>query len=155
MKVPALLNEKNFYPDFTCTSRALLLYSTLIPIGAEYEVTIWSISETWVIMVCGSLPGVKPLLDRYLPKGLQDTDYSSNRQPGRPDDYGLASIRRAAVSSRGTRGESDSPQQRRRELLVDPEDRWIRATTRIEIEREILSTTDKALPPLPGEYSGI
>lgn len=151
MKVPALLAVKNFYPDFTCTyTTPTSIPTVLTRPGAEYTVTIWSISETWVIMVCGSLPGMKPLLDRYLPKGLQDSDYSSNRHRGRPDDYGLANIRPVAVSVHETRIECEEPQ--RRVPRVDPEDRWIRATTQIDIQTESLHTDEKtgAVPTVYG-----
>lgn len=96
--------------------------------------TIWSISETWVIVVCGSLPGVKPLLDRYLPKQFQESDGSSNQHQGRPDDYGLANIRPVAVSVNETRIECDEPQ--RREPQMDLDERAIRATTQIDIHTE-------------------
>jgi hypothetical protein len=109
--------------------------------GGEYKVTIWSISETWVIIVCGSLPGMKPLWDRYITNRLKDENLL-NRHPGRPDDYGLIDIRPKMLSANETWVESAPP--RRRENHMDPEERGIRATTRIEITRSMVSMDDKA-----------
>ncbi|RJE21361.1 hypothetical protein PHISCL_06293 [Aspergillus sclerotialis] len=140
MKVPALIALDSFYPDFT---------------WGEYEVTIWSISETWVIVVCGSLPGMKPLLNRYLPKRFQESGFSSNQSRCRPDDYGLAHIQPVSVSINETRIEYDEP--RHREPRMDLDERAIRATTQIDIHTEGAKTDEQVVkmnPTMTNVYNG-
>ena len=42
--------------------------SLLMFLGATYNLVIWSGSEIFVIIVCGSVPPLKPLWDRYVLK---------------------------------------------------------------------------------------
>lgn len=120
-------------------------------VGGEYEVTIWSISETWVIIFCGSLPAMKPLWDHYISKGGKESSLL-NCNVGRPDDYGLAKMRPKPkiFSLNETRIESVVPppprRARSRRDRLDLEERGIRATTRVEISRSfVIFTDEKAL----------
>lgn len=102
--------------------------------------TIWSISETWVIIVCGSVPGMKPLWDRYIAKSPKH-DSLLNGSRGRPDGLGLVGTRPKMFSAHEAWVECPTPPRRRSNM--DVEERGIRATTRIEITRSTVSMDEK------------
>lgn len=40
-----------------------------INLGGEYGLTVWGVSEIFVIIVTGCIPTLKPIYDRYFPRG--------------------------------------------------------------------------------------
>lgn len=121
------LSNANAHPDFTCNS----LFPKLFPLlwmadilGDEYGLTVWSVAETLVIMVCGSVPSLKPIWDYFFGK-KQASTYSDSQ-----DSYRLRYLyqRRPSCSCR-----SHGFECMHTTLSSHIDEPGIRATTRIEV----------------------
>lgn len=102
-----------------------VLYMADIALGDEYGLTAWSVAETFVIMVCGSIPSLKPLWDFFFGKKQRST--FSNSQ----DSYRL---RYFHPRRRNCSCQNDGFQCLLHTTLASQVDEpVIRATTRIEV----------------------
>ena len=144
------------HPDFTCKSphfsETFLLPCiscisgrlTRLGLGDEYGLTAWSVGETFVIMVCGSVPALKPLWDRVFAR--KQSSACSDSQ----DSYRLRYIyprRRQSCSCR-----SDGFECMHTTLASQVDEPGIRATTQIEVVSSPESEKGAGQKVIPAHY---
>jgi len=95
------------------TKLSAQLGTTQDPTWDTYELYIWAAVEATLIIVCGSVPALYPLWERFLPRWRRRQGYSATTSNGsvvtggsRPRPYGqLSSTKRAAALGQGGDGE--------------------------------------------------
>lgn len=76
------LTELSARADITCKASILQANAKAensnIDIGATYDLFVWSGAEAFILIVCGSIPPLKILWDRYISKKTGQTKTSSS-----------------------------------------------------------------------------
>ncbi|KAM3071006.1 hypothetical protein ACMFMG_009912 [Clarireedia jacksonii] len=119
-----------------------------------YDLLVWSGSELFVIIVCGSIPPLKPFWDKYV-TGKSPTYGSSGA--GYSNNSHLSSFRRKSRATYIKQNYDNTTASSTDQVNSPPShhpnihgDKWIQATTDIEIQSVRIRREDE-IRPSPGD----